>query len=1094
MSDKALTDYRHARQNQLVRNEARHIRSKINDAQGSRHDAGVRWPFELLQNALDAGPRPGYDRVEVRLRQNNQTFVFEHDGAFFTLRELAALLSGGSSKEFESEDTTGRFGTGFLVTHVLAPRTEISGIFTTGEGLERFSLTLDRAGDEDSIVANIEACDAAIECADPLPNTDAVPSARFTYVTDNTTTLHLGMASFRAAVPYLFATCERLGRVTFETEASALETWEAGPMTSRMRDGGLVQERTVACKRDDRRTEYRAVRVAATASPNHAAVAGLLLVEGRWRLQLLGQDFPRVFCRYPIRSSTFLPINAVLDAPFDLDQERRRVLLDKDDVKRVFHSAISAVLPLVRLAYEEGWDDRHWLARAAPSPSSFADNEDEQESDWLTGEMRFLAEELARLPLVLTKNGLGASINETDTKWFADFIDAHSDGTTMNRLWPLVDDVEDLYPPVAALAEAWATIASGWHELGVQVNQVGLAAVAKYVRGDAARIDDLHVRCDKREWLARFLDIVGECWAVRGVHPDLVERMIPNQSGALVPRKDLKRDSGIPETLKEIADSLGCGVRERLVDLAIADIARERSLGHVESVLKAAVPVAMTEDDVLDECVRQLEKRFPKTDRLSDSNRALILASIRLLDYLSQKGEATASLAARVPLLARNGTFSRTSAQRRMMSPVEMWDERARAFHAAYPAERVLAPEYGGTNVVEALIGWGIAFREPLIKMTPSDPIKDDRLRCLAIEGQETDGVQIHGEEFTQIALLHELLPQCQEREEATALLGLTLCYMTPADPSWRDARVVKGRRSGADVSITVRGALWLADLRARAWVPVRSDEGRTSQVIPTPESLKFLLDPTWIRGNAAALELLGRFFGFDALDLQLLAAPDDANRQEIRDRLARIVELADANPETLVEVEAELELKKKRAQDIARCRKLGLDVQAAIKLALEAQNLTVKVVDVGYDFDVSFSDLDDAASRIVVGSYYVEVKATTQGDAKLTPKQAETASQRADRYVLCVVDLRGIHEEHLDEPWSIEEVLALARLVPQVGTLVQGTWKLVEQARANDVALRNENALRYAVRPQVWERGRSIREWVAGTFHVGLRDCERSA
>ncbi|WP_437576862.1 sacsin N-terminal ATP-binding-like domain-containing protein [Sorangium sp. So ce887] len=1089
MSDKALTDYRDVREDQLVRNEARHIRSKINDARGSRHDAGVRWPFELLQNALDAGPRPGCDRVEVRLRQNGDKFVFEHDGAFFTLRDLAALLSGGSSKEFESEDTTGRFGTGFLVTHVLAPRTTVSGIFATGEGLERFALMLDRGGDEESIVANIAACDAAIRSASPLLTTDGVPSASFTYVTDDSATLHLGMASFRSAVPYLFATCERLGRVTFETESGTPETWEAGPMTSRTMDAALVHERPLSCRRDDQGAEYRAVRVAAASSPNQAALAVLLNVEGRWRLQLPAHDFPRVFCRYPIRSSTFLPINAVLDAPFDLDQERRRILLDKEEVKRVFHLSVSAVVPLVRLAYKEGWDDRHWLARAAPSPSSFADKEDEQETDWLTKEMRSLADELVRLPIVATRNGLGASVEGTDGNWFADFVDAHSDGTTMNRLWPLVDDAEDLCPPVAELADAWAAIASGWHDLGVQVNQVGLAVLAKYVRGDAERIEDLSVRCDKREWIARFLDVVGECWAGRGVNADLVERMVPNQSGALVPRKDLKRDDGIPDALKKIADSLGCGVRSRLVDLTILEIAREQSLGHVESVLKSAFPVAMAEDDVLDECVRLLEKQFPKAERLSDSNRALILASIRLLDYLAQKGDAATSLAARVPLLAHDGTFARTSAQRKMISPVETWDERARTFHAAYPLERVLAPEYVGTNIVAALIGWGIAFREPLIKMRPADPIKDDRLRCLAIEGEETEGVQVHGEEFTQIALLHELLPRCQERDEAASLLGLALCYMAPADTSWRNERVVVGRRSGADVPITVRGALWLADLRARAWVPVRSDEGRTSQVMPTPESLKSLLDPAWLRGNVAALEFLGRFFGFDALDLQLLAAHDDESRQELRDRLARIVELAGANPETLVEVEAELQVRKKRAQDVARCRTLGLDVQAAIKLALEAQKLTVKVVDVGYDFDVSCRDLDDAASRLEVGSYFVEVKATTHGDAKLTPKQAETASQRADRYILCVVDLRGIPEERLDEPWSIEDVLSLAHLVPQVGTLVRGTWELVEEARTSEVGLRNENALRYAVRPEVWEEGCSIREWVAAAFKAGVRD-----
>jgi hypothetical protein len=491
----------------------------------------------------------------------------------------------------------------------------------------------------------------------------------------------------------------------------------------------------------------------------------------------------------------------------------------------------------------------------------------------------------------------------------------------------------------------------------------------------------------------------------------------------------------------------------------------------------------MTEDNVLEECVRLLEKRFQKAERLSDSNRALVLASIRLLDYLAQKGDDAKSLAIRVPLLTRDGMFAQTSTQRKMMAPVGTWDERARGFHEVYPPDRVLAEDYIGTNAVSGLVSWGVAFADPFIKMAPADPIKGDRLRNLALDGEATDDVQVQGEEFTQIALLHELIPRCQDSDIAKALLGLALCYMAPADGSWRHTRVLTGRRAGTDVRITVRGALWLADLRTRAWVPVRGDLGKTSQVAPTPESLRPLLDPAWLRGNTDALELLRYFFGFDTLDLQLLAAPDDDTRQKLRENLASIVELAGADPETLREVEAELRLKKKRAQDVAHCQKLGLDVQAAIKAALESHGLTVTVAYVGYDFDVSCGDLDDAASTLEVGAYFVEVKATTQGDAKLTPKQAETASERADRYVLCVVDLRGIPEERLDEPWSIEDVSSLARLVPQIGARVKGTWKLVEEARTSEVPLRNDSALRYAVPPEVWQEGCSIREWVGAAF-----------
>ena len=48
-------------------------------------------------------------------------------------------------------------------------------------------------------------------------------------------------------------------------------------------------------------------------------------------------------------------------------------------------------------------------------------------------------------------------------------------------------------------------------------------------------------------------------------------------------------------------------------------------------------------------------------------------------------------------------------------------------------------------------------------------------------------------------------------------------------------------------------------------------------------------------------------------------------------------------------------------------------------------------------------------STRFTVGPYLLEVKATTTGQARLTPLQAETASKKPDDYLLCVVDLRLI-------------------------------------------------------------------------------------
>ena len=70
MTNKALEEYQQAHEHQLERNEARHLRTRGNEARQASHAAGMRWPFELLQNALDAGPREGREAVTVIVRHD----------------------------------------------------------------------------------------------------------------------------------------------------------------------------------------------------------------------------------------------------------------------------------------------------------------------------------------------------------------------------------------------------------------------------------------------------------------------------------------------------------------------------------------------------------------------------------------------------------------------------------------------------------------------------------------------------------------------------------------------------------------------------------------------------------------------------------------------------------------------------------------------------------------------------------------------------------------------------------------------------------------------------------------------------------------
>jgi hypothetical protein len=127
------------------------------------------------------------------------------------------------------------------------------------------------------------------------------------------------------------------------------------------------------------------------------------------------------------------------------------------------------------------------------------------------------------------------------------------------------------------------------------------------------------------------------------------------------------------------------------------------------------------------------------------------------------------------------------------------------------------------------------------------------------------------------------------------------------------------------------------------------------------------------------------------------------------------------------------------------------------------------------------------AATRLEIGPYLLEIKATTKGQARLTPTQAEMASEESSRYVLCVVDLRGLSDDELDDEWTTDPIEELAKISSDIGDSVKETCELVETARTNSVAIRNDAALRYEVPVSIWESGVSITEWV-GTIRQRAR------
>lgn len=1090
MSDEAFKIYKETLEEQHSRNEARRIRTRVAEARQSTSSAGPRWPFELLQNALDFGPRSGRASVAICLSCDQKMVTFEHDGVPFTSCDLAALLSGGSSKEFESEETTGRFGTGFLVTHVLAEQTRLQGLLETPNGYELFHLLLDRGGDEEAILQNMKDCTEAIRDATTVSDLDGAVSARFQYHIDNDNPLHLGIESLKSALPYLYSTRLALGRVELRYEENYTEVWRPTNFSIQVFEEGYVEKRSLRVQKDG--IDASDVCVYRFMTGRQAPASALVQVERTpegWKVVPPEPNDSRIYREYPLSDSGFLPTNFILDGKFTPNEERSRLLMSEQD-KELVADAFAAAVLAVRYAFANDWEDAHLLVQVREPDTA-------EEKEWWFKQLASFVKRVAELPIVECSSGMLPAVSPNGET--ADFIipslstDSDESETTVERMWPLADAAKRISPPKRGLATIWTEIAQGWYSLGMQISRISVKELAKRVRGGADTLDKLQIDEDAQQWITLFLDIIGECWRNRsGIDSTLLQGMLPDQNRRLRSPLELKRDDGVPDSLKKICDGIGLDIRGQLLLGCFQGKAAESAMVHLKYAIDSALPNSFSEEDVVKEAVAALINQLPENEPCDGAPIDVQRGSARLLHYLwESRQEQAASVARNIPLITHDNKAARWSPTRKMMAPITYWHESAQPFSRAYPPDRVLAEMYAGSsseglpNCVMALIGWGIAFGDPIIKDTPSE-LTPRRLTELSAVDTNDVTVPNNKEEFSQIALLQpEVLNRCQVgSDEARALLGLVLCHIAPNDPRWKEKRIVKGRKAGQHLDVSVAAALWLADLKIRPWVPVPGEDGKPMPMPANAKTLDGLLDPTWLESNSAAIEVLSEWFDFDQLELRLLGIePNSEKREQLRDGLARLVESGGSNPDLYESLAEDVKARMRHCREIEHFRRLGIGVQEAIKSALETYKLELRLVDRGFDYEVTVlgdNVLDEVSSTFDVGPYLLEVKATTTGQVRLTSMQAKTASYNSDRYVLCVVDLRSVPEEQLAAEWSASMVEPLAKIFPDIGTRIRGTYSLVEDAKTRTISVRNESALRYEVPSEVWEEGVSIHRWVS--------------
>lgn len=535
-----------------------------------------RWVWELIQNAKDVNIEGKVRvRIEADLDGSDAHVTFKHNGGAFSAENIRFLIEQVSSKDRTNDidgrpTTTGKFGTGFLTTHLLSERVLIKGV-AEGRGFapRKFKLSLDRSGAElqDIIDAVQAAKDSILDLDDQAEHTGYVPgkfNTAFRYELADKTgkkVASAGLADLDICLPYTLAFVREIETVEYSNHALSLQN----PDDERL--DGELQILSVTAKAEEDTDTYSiavmSVGLTTIAIPIEHTEAGV-------RILPLSPKVPRLFCDFPLLGTETFPFPVIINNPtFHPTEPRDGVFLTKterpvpqiDHNKHIIEEALALLLSLLEYASENDWQHLHFLAAVKPGPSELA----KLDQHWYRSAiLKPMRDTLLLTKIVRTAAGALAPI--------------HSPGRESN-IWFPTGATEKIRRAIWRCCKTWIpeqlpalSDIEVWHEIIWQeCDKLTLDQVAAFVE-EADTIEKLASELQGKnvqEWLMEFYATLKlDEPAFQAVINK--RRIFPNQNGGFKRKADLFRDAGdMDATLMEVLTLLGTDLREQLLDAEI---------------------------------------------------------------------------------------------------------------------------------------------------------------------------------------------------------------------------------------------------------------------------------------------------------------------------------------------------------------------------------------------------------------------------------------------------------------------------------------------------------------------------------------------
>ena len=1079
-------DFKEAERRALVENTAQDVFNILKDLESQASLHASRWIWELLQNARDAAPLPS--PLYVRASFTPTEFTLQHNGVAFTKDQVAHLIHHGSTKAQE-EELVGRFGTGFLSSHIISKTPHVSGNLSDGQ---RFAFVLDRTGaTPKELTASMERSSeqfvhsVSSELAAALDH-----STRFVYPLTPAmgAIAQQGVESLEAYAPYVLAFNEEIGSIEivqgkeqriYQRQLTTLlgESVQLTPVEVHSASGECLATYKVACMANG------AVAVAILAK----GVGDILEIE-------FSTAVPKLFMAFPLFGTEGISFPGVVNSrQFCPKKDRDGLYLGQEQTeynianKTLVEQACPLFLTLLQQCAISNWKGIERLCHFTKYEPIRGIDE-----TWLQSLVKAsIVEPLRESPLLPTCGiQLIAPCHSQ--------IPLGSSTVPSDELWQLLYDLSDSDSVLVerATAASWEGNVRGWATvIGIfpDAMQEGITPekCARTLAGFGS-LDRLkqRLRPDSNpvDWCNRLFGIL-----VQAGQATLFDSLalLPDQTGHFRKRNELFLDVGINEALKDIGELLELPIRNRLLN-------KDVSSSSISQLLQEKKQV-----DILDEVSGLLRVQAQSVEQgagFRDGNirlfawivRNTAIDNLEAFPALTQETHSEGG-SAKTITLTRGSDMNAIP-----LSPPELWPADAREFAELFPSRHILSSAYYAECPDEQL--WASVEKRGFVRLSPLYETTDD-IQDFVPDNTLTDDISHKSKNsvaIMQIAFLREknvgLMDSARKsKSKCLTLLRFLAAYLIHSDYSWSEHPDVDCECGN---SHKYWRAGWVIPLKKNKWVYL--DKNR-SDLISVDSLARLLKDESEVvnllsegQGPAFLAEL-----GVNAGDFLMRAVTSDEQSQvTLSKSFVQIVQAAGGNIQQVTDLAREIaahpdtirELQERAAtrRKVKKNQDVGKAVEKAFEMALgTGLGITVKRDPVGSDYSVEpeHDFLNESGQEVLLEvstphmKFLIEVKSTIGSSVLMTERQGKKAKAFPEGYALCVVALSG-----QDDEISVTTVREKSMFVFDIGIRVKPlveALESIEVAKSGALLITGEidlemqdQIVKFKVGREVWETG----------------------